>query len=151
MKRWTSPPLPVPDLDTTRISRADAVFTGVDHSAESYEARVYVGNQRANLETGLDPERGYAGSFTIFGHGGCFGDDPDHCNPEKGYRDEFDMRPPHPLTPQTKTVRITDALKGRASGEQVYITVVAVDQSGEEPKQSDAMDFEELRLLVYTD
>lgn len=150
MKRWTSPPLPVPELDPTQISRADAVFTGVDHSADSYEARVYVGNQRANLETGTDPERGYAGSFTIFGHGGCFGEQG-HCDPELGYRDEFDTRPPHPLEPLTKTVRITEALRRRAAGEQVRITVVAVDQNGAEPAASDAMEFGELRLLVYAD
>ena len=150
MKRWTSTALPVPDLDPTQISRADAVFTGVDHSADSYEARVYVGNQRANLDTGLDPDRGYAGSFTIFGHGGCFGEQG-HCDPSLGFRDEFDFRPPHPLEPLTKTVRITDAVKRRAAGEEIFITVVAVDQSGEKPRQSDAMQFDELRLLVYTD
>jgi hypothetical protein len=151
MKRWLSPPLPVPDLDPTQISRADAVFTGVDHSADSYEARVYVGNKRPTIETGLDPDRGYAGSFTIFGHGGCFGDDADHCNPEKAHHDAFDIRPPHPLEPLTKTVRITDALKRRAAGEEVFISVVAVDETGAETQPSDAMEFGELRLLVYSD
>jgi hypothetical protein len=150
MRRWTSPKLPVPDLDPTQISRADAVFTGVDHSADSYEARVYVGNSRANLDTGTDPERGYAGSFTIFGHGGCFGE-AGHCDPALGYRDAFDIRPPHALEPLTKTVRITEALRRKAAGEEVTITVVAVDQSGEEPGPSDAMRFGELRLLVYGD
>lgn len=150
MKRWTSPKLPVPELDPTQISRADAVFTGVDHSADSYEARVYVGNSRANIDTGLDPEKGYAGSFTVFGHGGCFGD-PGHCDPELGYSDQFDLRPPHPLKPLTKIVRITDALMRRVAADEAVITVVAVDQTGEQPRPSDAMEFGELRLLVYSD
>ena len=150
MKRYVSEPLPLPDLDITQISRADAVFTGVDHSAESYEARVFVGNRSANFDTPRDPDRGYAGSFTVFGHGGCFGE-PGHCDPDLGYRDDFDVRPPHPLKPLTKTVRITEALRKRATDGEVVITVVAADGRGERPVPSDAMRFEELRLLVYSD
>lgn len=150
MKRFVSEPLPVPELDPTQISRADVVFTGVDHSADSYEGRVFVGNRSANIDTPRDPDRGYAGSFTVFGHGGCFGE-PGHCDPQLGYRDEFDVRPPHPLRPLTKTVRITEALKKRATNGEVVITVVAADGRGKRPTASDAMKFEELRLLVYSD
>lgn len=149
MRTWTSPKMPVEGLEAAEVSRADAVFTGVDHGSESYEARIYVGNRRATIETGLDPEKGYAGSYTIFGHGGCFGE-PGHCDPETGYRDAFDVRPPHPLRPQTKTVRITDALKRMLPADEVEITVVAVDHTGAESKPSDAMEFQELRLLVYS-
>jgi hypothetical protein len=150
MRTWTSPKLPVEGLEAKDVSRADAVFTGVDHTRESYEARVYIGNRRASIETGLDPEKGYAGSYTIFGHGGCFGEEG-HCDPERRYTDEFDLRSPHPARPQTKTVMITDALKRVLPADEVEITVVAIDHSGKESKPSDVMEFQELRLLVYSD
>jgi hypothetical protein len=150
MDRYVTPePLPVPDLSGDEISRADLVFVGVAHRGESYEARVYLGNSDANLETGLDPDQGYAGSFVVFGHAGCFGDEG-HCDPSLGYRDEFDVRPPHPLTPLTKTVIVTEALR-RVEGDEVEVTIVAVDDSEEESKPSDELEFEELRLLVYSD
>lgn len=150
MKTWTSPKLPVPDLEPATISRADAVFTGVDHLGPSYEARVFVGNQRANVDTPLDPGRGYAGSFTVFGHHGCFGEEG-HCDPQRRYVDEFDLRQPHPMEPVTKIVRITEALQRVLPADDVVIRVVAVDNGGTRSKPSDAMEFAELRLLVYSD
>ncbi len=142
--------LEVPVLEEGEaITRADLIFYGVDHSRESYEARVYIGNRRASVDTGLDPEKGYAGSYTIFGHGGCFGEEG-HCDPERRYTDDFDVRSPHPARPQTKIVVITDALKRMLPADEVEITVVAVDSTGKESKPSDVMEFQEVRLLVYS-
>lgn len=149
MKRFRSHPLDLP-ADREDITRADLVFYGVDHSGPSYEARVFLDNPRANAETPRDVERGYAGSFTIFGHGGCYGEEG-HCAPQDRTADEFDRRPPHPLTPQTRLVTVTDALK-RTTGEQVTVHVVAVARDGGEATASgDIAPCREVRLLAYQD
>jgi len=129
MTRFQSEPLDLP-ADRTDVQRADLVFYGVDHSGPTYEARIFLDNARANVDTPLTADERYAGSFTVFGHGGCFGGD-DHCAPRDRYSDEFDRRPPHPLTPQTVAVTITDALE-RIQGEQVKVHVVIVLPEGME-------------------
>lgn len=151
MDRYISPePIPLPELtEDFELARADLVFIGVDHSGPSYEARVYLNNTDATLDTPRTSEDGYAGSFFVFGHGACYGEEG-HCDVERGYRDEFDIRPPHPLTPLTKTVIVTDALK-RLDASEVRVTVVGADQSGEEAATTDALAFSEVRLLVYDD
>ncbi|HWH12470.1 MAG TPA: hypothetical protein VG165_15205, partial [Solirubrobacteraceae bacterium] len=107
--RYTSAPITLPP-DAGIYSRADLVFYGVDHSGPSFEARIFLGNPGAGLSTPVDDEHGYAGSFHVFGHGGCFGDSG-HCAVPTGPRDPFDLRPPHQLTPITMTVIVTRALK----------------------------------------
>jgi hypothetical protein len=151
LDRYVSPePVPLPDIsEGFELARADLVFTGVDHSGPSYEAQVYLNNPDATLETPRAPEEGYAGSFFVFGHGACYGEEG-HCDPERGFRDEFDIRPPHPLDPLTKTVIVTDALE-RLDGPELRITVVGADQSGEEARPTDALVFTEVRLLVFDD
>lgn len=123
MRRFHSQPLDLP-AERERIVRADLIFYGVDHSGPTYEARVFFDNPRATEETPLSAENGYAGSFTVFGHGGCFGADG-HCAPKDRYVDEFDRRPPHPLTPLTFTVTVTDAL-ARIEKRKARVHVVAV-------------------------
>src|SRR5215217_7560486 len=61
-----------------RFTRADLVFSGVDHSETSYEVRVFLNNPTADASTPRGAEHGYAGRFVVFGHGGCFGDEG-HC------------------------------------------------------------------------
>ena len=90
-----------------RFTRADLVFSGVDHSQTSYEVRVFLNNPTADASTPRTAEHGYAGRFVIFGHGGCFGDDG-HC--EVPSEPRASMRLAH-LTPQTKLVTVTDALR----------------------------------------
>src|SRR5262245_43588987 len=77
-KRYISPKIPIAQLDTT-FARADVVIDGLDHSGPSFEARVFVNNERATADTPRTLDKGYAGSFHIFGHGGCYGDDITHC------------------------------------------------------------------------
>ena len=99
-------PAPTPDVFT----RADLEFRGVDHSGPSFEARIFLDNRRASADTPRDESEGYAGSFWVFGHGGCFGE-LGHCDIPEGPRGPFDRRPAHPLTPHFKTVIVTEALK----------------------------------------
>lgn len=149
MERYVSNPLEIPgdEDDGTEFSRADLVFYEVDHSGPSYEARVFLNNPDASLETPCELEEGYAGSFHIFGHGGCYGEEG-HCEPNGRTRDAFDVRPPHPLTGYTKTVIVTDALR-RVREPEVVVTVVAVEAGEDGPVASDALSFETVRLLTY--
>src|SRR5215471_2746066 len=96
-KRYVSPSISMGSVDSD-FSRADLVFDGVDHSGVSFEARVFLNNPSASEQTAKTSENGYAGSFHIFGHGGCYGDDASHCDIRSAPR-PYDPRPAHPLTP----------------------------------------------------
>lgn len=124
-ERFVSEPLELPDAAETDFVRAELQFHGVDHSGLSYEARVFINQPDAGPETPLEAEGGYAGSFHIFGHGGCYGD-VGHCDVALA-RAPTDLRLPHPLTPHAKIVIITDALaRARAAGDtELVVTLVA--------------------------
>ena len=127
--------------------RADIVFYDVDHSGNSFVAHIYLDNPDADHRTEFAAANGYAGSFTIFGHGGCFGDEG-HCDLDNEGRSVFDRRPPHPLTGQTITVTVTDALK-QVSGRSVTVTVVPVAVGRRAP--TDVLHTSRVRLLTYRD
>ena len=153
MTSITIAPLDLPDVrDVEELSRADLVFYGVDHSGPSYEARVFVNNPQADTATERVLEEGYAGSFTVFGHNGCFGD-AGHCMPDQRTRDEFDVRAPHPLQPLTMTVIATDAIRRALVDPEtttVTVTVVAVVPEDDFPKAAEPAErFEYVRLLTY--
>lgn len=145
MTTFRSRPLDLP-ADRADVARADLIFYGVDHSGPTYEARIFLDNPKATAETPLDPEQGYAGSYTVFGHGGCFGSEG-HCAPKERYVDEFDRRPPHPLTPRTVWVTVTEAL-ARVTKRKVQVGVVPViieaGGGGE-----DVTPCESVRLVTY--
>jgi hypothetical protein len=149
MERFVSNPLEIPRDEDEEIefSRADLVFYDVDHSGPSFEARVFLNNPDASAGTPCDDEQGYAGSFYVFGHGGCYGEEG-HCEPDGRTRDAFDVRPPHPLTGYTKTVIVTEALK-RVTTPEVVVTVVAVMPDEDEAVATDALSFDTVRLLTY--
>ena len=142
--RFVSAPIDLPE-DAEDTYRADLVFYDVDHSGASYEARIFINSPDADADTPRDHPN-YAGSFHIFGHGGCYGD-IGHCDVPTE-RDPFDFRPPHQLVPASKTVVITDAFK-RIVGphdETMTVTVVAF-APGDTP--NDVLQFETIRLLTY--
>jgi tyrosinase len=105
-EKYESEPLYVGALDTN-VYRADIEFYEVDHAGASYEGRVYLNNPDADADTGYD-DPSYAGSYHVFGHGGCLGD-PGHC--EVKPRRPYDPRPAHPLTKARKVVIATDVVK----------------------------------------
>jgi len=128
-KRYVSPSISMGSVDSD-FSRADLVFDGVDHSGVSFEARVFLNNPSASDLTAKTPENGYAGSFHIFGHGGCYGDDATHCDIRATPR-PYDPRPAHPLTPARKVLIATDAVRrARARGAEMTVTVVPVVTAG---------------------
>lgn len=130
-------------------TRADLVFYGVEHKGPSFEALVFLNAPNATVESARDVENGFAGSFVIFGHGGCYGSSG-HCEVPSGPRDPFDTRRPHGLTPQTKFVEITAALQHpRCAGETVAITVLPMVAAVEAARQANVLFFSGLRLLTY--
>jgi hypothetical protein len=100
-------------------------FHGVGHSRSSFTARLFFNQRTATAATAVDDEHGYAGSFHIFGHGGCAGDEG-HCEVPTERRPN-DLRPVHQLTALSKRVIVTDALRRALSGaDTLQLTVVAV-------------------------
>jgi hypothetical protein len=148
VSRYVSKPIALaPDAASGDYSRADLIFHGVDHSLASYEGRVYINAPKANAASGRD-HPAYAGSFHIFGHGGCFGD-VGHCDVPTGPRDPFDVRQAHPLTPTVKVVVVTDALKrivSKASGDSITVTVVCVAPHQD---SNEYLKFDAVRLVTY--
>src|SRR5262245_51583695 len=109
-----------------RYARADLEIHGIYHGEASYEGRIFLNNPAATEQTAKTPANGYAGSFYIFGHGGCLGD-PGHCEVHEDMRDPYDRRYPHPLTPAKKRVTVTNTLREIAkTAKTVTVTVVPV-------------------------
>lgn len=150
MTTYRCAPIERPQIDDD-FTRADLVFYGVDHSGVSYEGLVYVNPSGDEALGGRDPARGYAGSFTVFGHAGCYGD-AGHCAPEQGFHDEFDRRPRHPLTPFTRTVVATEAIRRALRSSSPSIDVVVVSNVPEAEGAEDGQEplrFDSVRLLTY--
>jgi tyrosinase len=129
MNAKTSPPtlhlhLRLPAIQRP-FRRADLVFLGLEHSGPSVEVRIFFNTPQADESTATTPSAGFAGFFSIFAHGGCFGDEG-HCDmPE---RRPADLRPPYALTPITKHVTVTEAVRRLiADGIQdVEVTIVPI-------------------------
>jgi hypothetical protein len=147
-KCFTSPKISVANL-APGFKRADIEFHAIDHSGASFEGRVFLNNPQATEKTPRTPAQGYAGSFHIFGHGGCWGD-PGHCDILT--RRPYDPRPGHPLTPGKKTLIATAAVqRALKQGREITVTVVPVVR--EAPERVDAEDvlhFERLQIVTYS-
>src|SRR5215510_6881811 len=118
--------LPFPgDTGAAPFTRADVVFTRVDHSGLSYDVRLFLNNPDATADTPRTEEQGYAGRFTIFGHGGCYGE-AGHCDMSRTPADPAGMRLPHPLTPLDTYVTITTALRRVLAAGDTLQTVTLV-------------------------
>jgi tyrosinase len=144
VSRFTAAPLELP-APGQPFERADLIFLGLDHSGHSYEGRVFLNFPRADHGTGRDHEA-YAGSFYIFGHGGCFGD-VGHCDiPNR--EDPFDLRPPHQLSPAVRILTVTKQIKAllAADGAEMTVTVVAHTPGD---YSNDVLVFEKVRLATY--
>ena len=131
------------------FTRADLRFEGVDHSQTTYEARVFLNNTNASAETPTTLDQGYAGRFHIFGHGGCLGD-VGHCE-LRGPRRPFDPRPAHALTPATKFIVATDAIRqALTKGTRVTVTVVPIVLSGTKLcDYKNVLKFDKISVIAY--
>lgn len=129
MNATTSPPplhynLRMP-ANQRPFHRSDLVFLGLEHSGPPVEVRIFFNAHDADESTPTTAEAGFAGFFSIFAHGGCFGDQG-HCDmPE---RRPADLRPPYALTPITKHVTVTEAVRHLidAGVQDVEVTIVPV-------------------------
>ncbi|MBN9097722.1 MULTISPECIES: hypothetical protein [unclassified Pseudonocardia] len=142
-----------PDPGRAPFTRADLVVTGVDHSGTSYEVRLYLDNPGADIDTPRDPEAGYAGRYTVFGHGGCYGDEG-HCEVPEAAGDPTDVRPVHQLTPLDTFVTVTDALRRvlDRDGRLSTVTMVPVSLTPRRSDRSPApelLEFADLSLHTY--
>ena len=133
-----------------RYARADLEIDGIFHGEASYEGRVFLNNPKADHTTPKTLENGYAGSFYILGHGGCLGD-PGHCDVDESKREAYDFRPPHPLTPATKRVTVTDALReiGKTSSEVTVTVVPIVTAANELCDTENVFRFGRMQFLTY--
>ena len=147
-----------PDDGERSFTRADVVLDGVPHDDSSYEVRVFLNNSDATIETPQDPGTGYVGRFSILGHGGCAGGE-EHCSVKSapiGISARMIAQSiPHPLSPKTVRLTITDALKaivGRNGGSLDTITLVPVRRA---PRRTDdgpgigLLFYKRLRLETY--
>ena len=139
------------DVETlpSEYVRADLEFIGVEHAGASYEARVFVNNPKADADTQPTEGNGYAGSFYVFGHGGCFGD-AGHCDIHP-QRDHFDPRRSHPLEPMKKVVVATEVIKAAAAtGSSINVTVVPVVTSWtDQVETTDVLKYDHINLVTY--
>jgi hypothetical protein len=149
MDRYVSPALRVPfTTGQPRPARIDLELHEVDHSGPSYSVRVFVDQPEADASTSLN-DSGYAGSFYVFGHGPCLGDEG-HCEVE-GPIHAFDFRDVSPLAPQYHLLPITAALAPLLDGtsETFTLTLVPVVNRGGEYTGGDVLYFKRLKLLAY--
>jgi hypothetical protein len=143
-------PRPPPAED---FIRADLEFRGVDHSGPSYEVRAFFNNPGADAGTACEVAEGYAGSLHVFGHGGCFGE-LGHCDVREEPLGVYDLRMPHQLTPQFKTLIVTEALRrllqtGGAKSFSVTVVAVVPDNPTSRAKVADPLKFESVSLITY--
>jgi tyrosinase len=110
--------------DLPDFARADLTFYGLDHSGPSYQMRVFFNHPDAGPDTPLAADAGFAGRFSVFGHGGCFGEEG-HCE-VRGPVSPFDRRQPHPLVPVARALTVTDAIRDLIQREARSVTVTAV-------------------------
>jgi len=146
---FTSRPIKVKfNSDEHDFYRADIIFYGVDHSGPSYEGRIFINNSKANGNTLCDETNGYAGSYFIFGHGGCYGD-IGHCDlmPRRPY----DSRPRHALTPAVVSINATNAIKkALKETDTITITIVPIIAVGGRMSHiKDVIHLERIRINGY--
>lgn len=125
---------------------ADFEIGGIRHTGSSYEGLVYINNPAATPDTGKDEEAGYAGSFNVFGHGGCFGAEG-HCDNREDERRRFDNRPLARSIRMKKRVDISAALRTAAQSEpEIQFTIVA-RTSDRDPEG--VLDVKRLSIVTY--
>ena len=144
MQIWTSAPLDVPRHPGAPYASADLEFHDLLHDGPSYHALVYLNNPGVTEESGREAP-GFAGGFSLFAHGDCWGD-LGHCDVPSGPLHPFDHRARHPLTPIAITVDVTDALRAVAEPE-VTVTVVCLPVIGAD--REDPLRFGKLVLVTY--
>lgn len=144
MQRWTSQPLPVPRHPDAPYARAALELEGLEHDGPSYYTLLYFNLPDADQHTGREVPQ-FAGAFSVFAHGNCWGD-LGHCDPPIGPLHAFDRRAPHPLTPINITVDVTTALRALIE-DDVTVTGLAFPAAGSD--NDNPLRFQRLTLVTY--
>lgn len=145
---FTSDPLTfnIKELEST-FRRADIELYGVDHSGPSYEGRIFLNNTEANEDTPTSLERGYVGSYFVFGHGGCYADEG-HCDVKE--RSPFDFRPPDPNERYDYHLKITDQIKELGKGTTEFtVTIVPILAGGSIVHDNDVVTLDSISVVTY--
>lgn len=151
MERYVSPPLQVPAPNALYAhDRVDLELHGVEHAGRSFAVRIFLNTPDADSSTSVGPENErYAGSFYVFGHGPCLGDEG-HCAVRTGPIHPYDFRPAHPLMPQYHRLPITKALRANAAEDTfIVILVVLANQDGNY-ESANLLDFHRLSVIAYS-
>jgi hypothetical protein len=149
---YVSDPIP---LDLQKLERGfyrvDLEIYGLDHGGASYEGRVFVNKGNANQGTSKTVKNRYAGSFHVFGHGGCFGD-IGHCDIKMDRRD-YDLRPSHHLTKRFTRLIVTEPMlrEAKKGAKEFTFTIVPVIKGGDPDKCDfeNVLKFDRLSLVTF--
>lgn len=136
------------DRNENEFYKAIIEFYGVDTNGPSYEGRVFLNNPRADENTPLNESNGYVGSYNVFGHDGCWGDEG-HCEPAP-FR-TYDSRIHSHVDPVYKSVEATKLLKKYARTRSKF-TITVVPRIGSGQRLSDAKDvlkYKRIRVTCY--
>jgi hypothetical protein len=130
------------------FQRADLQFHGVGHRGDSYEGRIFFDAPDATPATPLELDAGYAGSFYVFGHGPCLGDEG-HCEVPAGPIHPFDYRSVHHLALQSMAVTVTEAVRRTIADGKSEFGVTVVPTNVHDEEVGDILHFERLSLVTY--
>lgn len=133
--------------------RADCVFRGVASNVPTYEGRVFINNSTASISTPKDLRHGYVGSYVIFGHAKCLGDEG-HCD-VRPKRHKFDVVP-YRLAPEPYiSIRVTEYLKKLSKNTQDFtVTVVphvcrVIVDGEEKPDLENVVKIDKISIEIY--
>lgn len=136
------------DVPTGSFRRATLEVGGAVPPVESVTAHLFLNNPGATLETPRTGAEGYAGMWSLLGHGHCLGG-PGHC--DLPHRHPNDPRPRHHLTPADASIDITfplaAALASDDTPESVTVTMVAANADAE-PGDMSAVEFASLSIIT---
>jgi hypothetical protein len=107
----------------TDFTRADLELYRLNHFRPSYVGHVFFNDPDVEPDSATEDRPTYAGTFALFGHQRCVGDEG-HCDVPTETR-RFDDRPSHPLTRAFRRVVVTDALRRTlAATTEVTVTII---------------------------
>jgi hypothetical protein len=130
------------------LQRADLEIYGINHFRPSYVALVFFNAPDLSIDEATEDHESYAGSFAVFGHGRCVGDEG-HCEVHPHAR-RFDDRPSHPLTRAFKRVVVTEALRKYLGSKDLTITLVVSSDPEERTESGEPLlDFEGMSITTF--
>lgn len=147
MQRWTTEkPLALP-IAFDSVRRIDLEFVNVRRDGGSFTAFVFLNAGELPEDAGRDHEN-FAGSFSIFAAGECWGGDG-HCDWKRGPVSDFDHRPPHHLTPINVSMDVTETAMRLGDPKKLTVTVHAASTADPEAREG-ILRFEQLTALAYS-